>query len=150
MKRMTVSWFAAILLGGVMACTLTVQGQDQKEQKPAVKPEAAGARPIIRDRTDIYAQRLGLNDEQKQKVKPILEEEFAKMNELRQQYADKKIKPEEFRNKAMEIREATKTKLKPILTQEQWDKYSKPTVRVTPAGQPGSAPAAPAAPAPAK
>lgn len=96
---------------------------------PGAPVQGGGVRPVpmMRDRTDMLARMLNLTDEQKDKVRPILEEEQKKMTEIREQ---------------------TQAKLKPILTQEQWDKYYRPTPatsqRLQNIVRPGGAPANPA------
>ena len=93
------------------------------------------------------AQTLALSDEQKQKIKPILEDEIKKMEELQQ---DRALKPEDRMKKFRDIREASQAKMKPILSADQQQKLEnlrhRPTRRAEPPGAPG-APAAPAAPA---
>jgi Spy/CpxP family protein refolding chaperone len=99
---------------------------------------AARPMPMMRDRTDMLARVLNLTDEQKEKVRPILEEEQKKMTEVREQ---------------------TQAKLKPLLTPEQWEKFAGSPLsgqRVTPivtrpSGMPPVAPAPPPVPpAPSK
>jgi hypothetical protein len=83
-----------------------------------------------------------LTDEQKQKVKPIIEDEYKKYQELRTQ---KNLSPQDRVAKMREIREATNQKLKPIFTEEQWAKFYRPMTN-SPAALPK--PATPAQPVP--
>ena len=134
-----------VLLAGVVLGSLVGSAQAQTTNAPAAPVGAPGAapnRPAMRDRTDFIAQRLGLTDEQKQKVKPIFDEETQKMQDMRK---DTSVKPEDRRAKYMALREETNTKLKAVLTPEQFEKYTKPFAGRT------NAPVrvAPAAPAPA-
>ncbi len=148
MKKNTIAFVAGTILCGLMAFGPTAQAQEKKDQKPEVKPAApATARPIPSDRTEYLAQFLKLTDDQKQKVKPILQEESQQFVDLRKSYKD--MTPEQRMNKTREIRDGTAAKLKPILTEEQWDKYSKrfqqrpqPMIRTNAA--PAVRPAAPA------
>lgn len=146
MKRQTFALLAALVLGGFMAGG--VSGQQIKKEAPDA-PTNAMVRPLTRDPVDQMAQRLGLNDEQKQKIKPILAEQSQKFSELRKV---PNLKLEERRAKYTAIREETNVKLKPILTPEQYDKYTKPfQARTNLVAPPGfGAPAAPATNAPAK
>lgn len=99
---------------------------------PALQPAppAANQTNIIRDRTEIIARALKLTDEQKAKVKPIIEEETKKLQELR---ADQKLSPQERTAKMREIRETTYQKMKPILTEEQWKRFYRPLTNTAPA-----------------
>jgi len=147
MNRKTFVLLAGVMLGGIVGVGSSAQAQTTNA------PVAPGARPAMRDRTDFIAQRLGLTDEQKQKVKPIFDEETQKMQEMRK---DTTVKPEDRRAKYMALREETNTKLKAVLTPEQFEKYTKPFAgrtnapgRIMP-GTPGTpVPATPATPAPA-
>ena len=60
--------------------------------------------------------KLNLTDEQKPKVKAVLDDSAKKMQDLA---------PEDRREKGRAIREEETTKLKEILTPEQMDKYTK-------------------------
>jgi hypothetical protein len=71
----------------------------------------------------MLSRSLKLTDEQKQKVKPIIEDEYKKYQELRTQ---KNLSPQDRVAKMREIREATNQKLKPIFTEEQWAKFYRP------------------------
>jgi periplasmic protein CpxP/Spy len=135
MNRKAIAVFAGLLLGSLMAGTSVAQAQVTNVQQPVVNSTTLTNRPMMRDRTDAMAQRLGLTDEQKQKVRPIMEEEMKKLNDMRTQTD---LKPEERRAKYMALREETNAKLKPILTPEQWDKHTKPFARMTAPGQAGT------------
>ncbi|MBN2506857.1 MAG: hypothetical protein JXQ71_09205 [Verrucomicrobia bacterium] len=101
-----------------------VQAQPGARPAPAVqvKPAPPGKRPVMRDRTDFLASYLQLSDAQKEKVRPIFEEESKKIAELRK---ETKMPNDQRRAKYAEIREATNAKLKAVLTDAQWEKYSK-------------------------
>jgi hypothetical protein len=134
------------------------------QEKPATKPgdpKAAPrpARPAM-DRTAYLAKALNLSDEQKAKIKPIMEEEQTQLTALIQ---DKSVVPEARMAKIKEIRNATTAKVTPLLTEgeqrEKWERMRNPPRR--PAGAPAApgapggpavpgAGAKPAAPAPAK
>jgi hypothetical protein len=66
-------------------------------------PPGMGNRPMM-DRTEMLARMLNLSDEQKAKVKPIVDEETKQMDEIRQK---------------------TQEKLKPILTEEQYTRFTR-------------------------
>lgn len=129
------------LTGILMTADLTAQ-QDNKPATPqqSQPAQSAPAAPTIqRDRTEILARYLNLSDEQKEKVKPIIDEETKKIQELRQQ---KDLSQQERTAKIREIREQTYQKMKPILTEEQWKKYYRPLQPATP--PPPQTPPAPA------
>jgi Spy/CpxP family protein refolding chaperone len=86
------------------------------------------------------SQMLALTDDQKAKIKPLLEDEFKQYEELQQ---DKALAPEERMKKFREVRESMQAKIKPILTAEQQQKLES---RQRP---PQRKPAVPGAPAPA-
>lgn len=125
-----------IIVIGLTGILTAVNLPAQQETKPA-EPQAPPT-PVVnpaqqmiqRDRTEIIAKALNLTDEQKEKVKPIIDEETKKIQELRQQ---KDLSPQERTAKLREIRETTYQKMKPILTEEQWKKFYRP---LQPAPQP--------------
>jgi Spy/CpxP family protein refolding chaperone len=150
MNRKTIVLLAGVVLGSLVGSPAQAQTPNTPPA-PAAVPGAPAARPAMRDRTDVLAQRLGLTDEQKQKVKPIFDAETQALQDLRK---DKTVKPEDLRAKYMALREASNVKLKAVLTPEQYEKYTRPfagrtnaPVRIAPAAP---APAAPAPTAPAK
>jgi Spy/CpxP family protein refolding chaperone len=163
---MKLGWMGAMTLGGLIALEPLAQAQEKKQDKPATPatpaapaatpaaPTAApGAPPTLSPdlkarRTEAqvnsWARMYGLTDEQKTKAKPIVEEQFKKLEEL-----DKTLPIEERRKKIMEIRDGTLAKLKALLTPEQRQKMDSLPQRgqVRPApGAPGT-PGAPGAPA---
>lgn len=81
------------LTGILMSVNLMAQ-QDNKPAAPAAPPAPAAPtiQTIQRDRTEIIARALNLTDEQKEKVKPIIDAETKKIQELRQ---NKDITPQE-------------------------------------------------------
>jgi periplasmic protein CpxP/Spy len=123
MNRTTSALLASLLLGSFTMGGLVAHAQVTNAQPPQIKTNAPTTRLPMRDMTDYWAQRLGLSDEQKQKVKPIFDAEREKYLEI-SKMTD--LKAEERRAKMTAIREDTRTQLKPILTPEQWDKYARP------------------------
>jgi Spy/CpxP family protein refolding chaperone len=71
---------------------------------------------------DRIAEQLKLTDDQKPKVKAILEDQRKKMGELRQ---DTSLSQEDRRAKMQTIRENTATQMKAILTPDQFDQWQK-------------------------
>jgi Spy/CpxP family protein refolding chaperone len=131
-------------MSGLMANTTLAQAPAEK--KPDAKPATPAARPALRDRSEILAKQLNLSDEQKPKVKAIVDEERKKFLDLTA--TAKNLSLPERQAKAKEIRETTNVKMKEVLTPEQYEKYIKPGLRV-PAVRPGATPPAGGAPPPA-
>ncbi|MGC4055782.1 MAG: hypothetical protein QM757_43760 [Paludibaculum sp.] len=65
------------------------------------------------------AQELGLNDDQKAKIQPILAEEAGKLKALR---ADTTLSNRDRRQKMLALRDDYDKQLKPILTEDQFKK----------------------------
>ena len=101
------------LLGG-----LSLQAQDASNQP------AASAPPMRRPQfsLDGMAKQLDLTDDQKAKVKPVMEDQQKQMADLRK---DTSLAPADRRAKMKEIRDGTGAKLKEILTPEQYAKWQK-------------------------
>ena len=64
---------------------------------------------------------LNLTDDQKAKIKPILEEQSNKMHELMQ---DTSLSQQDKRSKFQEIHQNTMSQIKPILTSDQQQKLA--------------------------
>ena len=154
MKLMTICGVAAALaLGGI---AIAQEKPDKADQKPAPKPNRPPTAQI--DRSAAIAKFLELSDDQKTKIKPILDEENTSMRALRE---DRSLPAETRMAKLREIRETATTKVKPILNDQQFEKWLKthprPGAGPTPPtpGQPpvpgaGPKPASPTPPPPAK
>jgi Spy/CpxP family protein refolding chaperone len=105
---------------------------------------------------DTIAQRLNLTEDQKPKVKSILEEQGQKMRDLRQQSQD--MSQEDRMAKMKSIREETDTKMKAVLTADQFKQWQEMESRMRgprngpPGGPPPGqgSPNAPATAAPQK
>lgn len=111
---------AGLIAGGVFAANTAVRAQGSTNTPPAVtQPRPPGARPSP---ADFVAKQLALNDDQKEKIKPILEERQQKAAELRK---DTTLSPTDRRAKMKEIREATDAKMKEVLTADQYEKWTK-------------------------
>jgi len=106
------SLIAALALGGLMACSTLATAQDATTNAPAKKGGKRGY--SVEQRLDRMSTTLSLTDEQKPKVKAVLEETNKKMQNLA---------PEERREKGRAIREEETKKMKTILTPEQFTKY---------------------------
>ena len=108
------SLIAALALGGLMACSTLATAQDTTP--PAKK--GGKNRPTVEQQVDTLTTALTLTDEQKPKVKAVLEDQQKKMQELRNE-TDQDAR----RTKMQDLRKETETKMKAILTPEQNTKY---------------------------
>jgi len=116
MKRINASLVAVMVVGGLVACSSLATAQ---EAKPGGK---RGPGPSVEQRLDRLTEQLKLTDEQKPKVKTVLEEETKKMQDLR---GDTSVSREDRMDKIQTIQKETAAKLKGILTPEQYEKYEK-------------------------
>ena len=110
----------AVLLGSLLGVLPASRAADN-DAKPADKTDAK-APPTRAERLKAVSEQLKLTDEQKEKIKPILQEERKKVRELRE---NKDLSRQDRVAKLKEIREDVGTKLKPILTPEQLEKWNK-------------------------
>jgi protein CpxP len=128
---------AALVAGSLFAGNATLQAQDNTNTPPAGAPPGG---PGMRGRPNLeqIAKDLGLTDDQKAKLKTIMEDQQTKMKALR---ADTSIAQTDKRAKAKEIRDATQAQIKAILTPEQLTKWQQHMQRNRPPG--GTPPATP-------
>jgi protein CpxP len=118
---------AALVAGNLLAWNLALRAADTNTPPPA-KPAPGGPpqdqRPPGMMRggpsLDLLAKQLNLTDDQKAKVKPILEARDKKIGELRE---DTSLSPEERRAKMQSLREEITAQMKAVLTPEQFDKW---------------------------
>ena len=104
MKKL--SLIAAVALGTVVACSMATA---QEAGKDAAKKKGFS----VDQRLERMSTQLNLTDEQKPKVKAVLEATNKKMQDLA---------PEERREKGRALREEEMKKFKEILTAEQYKK----------------------------
>jgi periplasmic protein CpxP/Spy len=105
MKKL--SLIAAVALGTLVACSMAIA---QEAGKDAAKKKGFSAE----QRLERMSTQLNLTDDQKPKVKAVLEDSAKKMKDLA---------PEDRRTKGKEIRDEETKQLKAILTDEQFKKY---------------------------
>ena len=112
------------LAAGSLFASSTLQAQDAPKDKPAdnkpAAPTPGARRPGLS--LDGLAKQLDLTEDQKVKIKPIIEDLQKKISELRK---DTSVAPEDRPAKMKEIRESVSAKLKEILTPEQFAKWEK-------------------------
>jgi Spy/CpxP family protein refolding chaperone len=131
MKLNKTLMIAALIAGSVFAADYAVRAQDSTNTPPAARPPAGPGARGGRMNFDNIATQLALTDDQKTKAKPIFEDMQKQMADLR---TDTTMSPADRRAKYQEIREGTTTKLKDILTPEQFAKWQKMGAPRRPAG----------------
>jgi Spy/CpxP family protein refolding chaperone len=115
------------MLGGTIACSAAARAADSQPAQEARKaPQAERQRPgrgaNAQSRLDAMATQLGLSEDQKTKLVPILKEQGEKIRAVRQEQG---LSQEQQREKMKAIRDEFQPKFKKILTPEQFDKWQK-------------------------
>jgi Spy/CpxP family protein refolding chaperone len=133
---------AALVVGNLLAWDLALRAADTNmppSAPPAGGPPAGQRPPGMRagPSFDQLAQQLDLTDDQKPKVKSILEERDKKVAELN---SDTSLSREDRRPKMQSIREETMAQLKAVLTPDQFDKLQKMARNRRPGGPGGPPP----------
>jgi Spy/CpxP family protein refolding chaperone len=108
---------AALALGGLLACSTISMAQDDAAKKDTTK--GGKNRFSVDQRLERMTTELTLTDDQKPKVKAVLEETSKSMQGLRD------LPQDERRTKMQSIREEETKKLNAILTPDQQAKYAK-------------------------
>ncbi len=108
------SLIAALALGGLVACSTLAVAQDAKEG--GNKGGKKGP-PSVDQMMERYTDTLKLTDEQKPKVKAVLEDTARKRQDLRD------LPQDERQEKGRALRDEQNKKMKDILTPEQYTKY---------------------------
>jgi Spy/CpxP family protein refolding chaperone len=111
------SLIAAMALGGLVVCSTLVTAQDATNGPD----KRGGKRGMSPDQLmEKYTEQLSLTDEQKPKVKAVLEDSAKKRREL---FRDSTLDQEQKRSKFKDVMEAQNKKMKEILTPDQFTKY---------------------------
>jgi Spy/CpxP family protein refolding chaperone len=144
MKTNKTKLIAALVVGSLLVLGTALHAQDSTNtppsNPPAGSPPPGGppGGPGMRGRPsfDQIAQRLELTDDQKPKVKAILDDQMQKMGDLR---ADDSLSQEDRRAKMRSLRDDTNTKLQAILTPDQYAQWLKISQRRRPSPPPSDA-----------
>lgn len=120
--KMTKTLALAALVAGSLLAGITLQAQDAPADKPPGAQGGPGGPGKHGPNFDKIAKELNLTDDQKTKMKAVLEEERTQMKALHQ---DTSLSKEERQAKMKEIRESTRSAIKQILTPEQLKKWEK-------------------------
>jgi Spy/CpxP family protein refolding chaperone len=121
MKILKVSAIAALAVGALLACS-TATAQDNADKGKGGRKGGFG----VDQRLEYYNTELKLTDEQKPKVKAVLEDQEKKLQG---------VPREERRDKMREMRPEMAKKMKEILTAEQYTKWEQ--LRGGPGGKKG-------------
>ena len=159
MKLNKALMLTALMTGSFFTGNLALQAQDATptNNPPTATPPPNTGAVRARNSFDTIAKQLDLTDDQKLKVKPIIDDMQQQIRDLRN---DQSVPMTEKRTKMRDIRTATTEKLKAlnVLSDDQLAKWQKmgmgnrrPPGGAAPGSTPpavdGNAPAAPAAPA---
>jgi len=110
---------AALVAGGLFACSTALLAQDSTNTPPAQRPMRGGMRgPTIEQLTT----NLDLTADEIPKVTAVLDDQKKKTADLR---ADTTLSQEDRRTKMTDIRTDVTAKMKEILTDDQFAKYQK-------------------------
>ncbi len=117
---------AALLAAGSYAMAQTQEQapatpQDQKPYGQKWHRRGRGG-ASVQQRLDHMSRQLNLTDEQKAKLKPVLEDEMKQMQAVRQ---DSSLSRDQRREKMMQIHQSTKPQIEAVLTPEQKDKLNR-------------------------
>lgn len=109
-----------LLAATMFSASPLTRAADNDDKKPST--ERPNRRANAEERLNKFAKEANLSDEQKQKVKGILDQEQAKMRELRQ---DTALSQEDRRTKMRDLRKETDAKVKAVLKDDQYEKWEK-------------------------
>jgi Spy/CpxP family protein refolding chaperone len=115
--------FITLLAVTLMALSLSVFAQNEQGNMSST-PEAHqghGKMPSADDRLEHLSQTLNLSDDQKAKIKPMLEDESSKMQAL---WQDNSTPREQKRPKMQQIRQDTAEQIKTVLNPDQQKKFA--------------------------
>jgi len=113
------SLIAAMVLGGLVACSTVATAQDASNP-PAKKGGKRGF--SVEQQLERLTTQLNLTDEQKPKVKKVLEDQLKKIQEMRN---DTSLDQDARREKMKTMRTDQEKKMKEILTPDQFEKWKK-------------------------
>jgi len=117
MRINKLSLVASVALGALMACGTLANAQDTKDNGG----KKGGRAPMlsVEERMDRLTKDLGLTDDQKPKIKAVLEEQDKKRQELRG------IPRDERASKMQALMDEQDKKFKEILKPDQYEKWEK-------------------------
>ena len=111
------SLIAAMALGGLVVCSTLATAQDSTN----APDKKGGKRGMSVDQMmDRYSEQLSLTDEQKPKVKTVIEDSMKKRREI---FRDSSLDQDQKREKFRTVMDDQNKKMKEILTPDQFKKY---------------------------
>ena len=122
---------------GLLAFAASVPAQESTNTPP---PPGRRTRVSPEQQFKNLSEQLKLTEDQKPKVKAVLEDQAKQRQELRN------VAPEDRRAKMQALREETTKKFKEILTEDQFKKYEEIQKAQQQRGRPGAGGGAPTAP----
>jgi Spy/CpxP family protein refolding chaperone len=109
-----------VAMAALVAFNLPIRAQTNTNT-PAVRGNRTGGRgPSVEDQLARFSEQLKLTEEQKPKVKAILEDESKKRQELQ---TDSALSPEERRAKRQAMREELGKKMNEVLNADQYKHF---------------------------
>ena len=120
MKSTKTLFLAALTAGSLLAFGMVANAGNTTNNPPSTPPAGAPPPGGPGMRGQAIAEQLNLTDDQKPKVKAILEDQRKKMGVLRE---DTSLTPEDRKAKMKAIRENTVTQMKAVLTADQFQKW---------------------------
>jgi Spy/CpxP family protein refolding chaperone len=116
-----------LTVAALAASPMISRAQDERAERPG----GPGARMNPEERLKTMTEKLGLSDEQQNKIKAIMDEGREKMKEFRD------LQPEERREKNRAFMQEQNAKIQAVLTPEQQEKYKdlRPRREGGPAGE---------------
>ena len=126
MKATKMTLMAALAVGSLLMLSPALRADDATNTPPAAPPAGGPPGPGMRGRgpnLEMIAQRLNLTDDQKPKVKEILDGRQKQMRDLFQNNQD--MSREDRMAKMKSIREDTDAKMKAVLTADQFEQWQK-------------------------
>ena len=117
-------WNAVFRLASVfLACSVATRAQDAgtQESKAQAQTEAGPHHGQHASHLEWLSKELNLTDEQKEKVKPILDEQTKQMHATQE---DTSLSQEQKRDKMKQIHQTTHSQINDILTPEQQKKFA--------------------------
>jgi Spy/CpxP family protein refolding chaperone len=107
-----------LMVGLVLGACLTFSVMATAQKDTMGKPDTANGE--AQSRLNHIAKELNLTDDQKAKIKPLLESEVADMRGVK---ADTSLTPQQKKAKAMEIHDKYSPQINAVLTPEQQEKW---------------------------
>jgi periplasmic protein CpxP/Spy len=102
------------------ACTLATRAQDSSAQQSTAEAHSGMHQGQHMSRLEWMSKELNLTEDQKTKLKPVLEDENKQMQSL---HSDTTLTAEQKRDKMKDLRQNTDSQINQILTPDQQKKY---------------------------